>query len=772
MTHRIRIFPRAIAITLLAVVTYWSALLPAQPARAQGAGFVVGARVQATADVNVRSAPWGTRLGVQRKGALGTIVEGPATRGGEVWWRVNYHTGVDGWSVQRLLRLVGPITPMPGVDATPPTAPTGVSAVAVSSSQIDLSWGVSSDNVGVAGYQVFRDGTQIAMPTANAYSDTGLAPSTSYTYTVQAYDAAGNSSASSAPVVATTQPSSVLIPAERLPLPGTWERAGVEGGIPERMTICADVTKAPYHASNTGDVSAVSAIQRAIDSCPGDQVVFVPPGAYKIDSRIEISKPVVLRGAGSSTVFQVSAGTAILMQSRRMPWPPPKNNPAYFTDVTGGAMRGSTSVTVANAASVAAGNMIMVDEEDDPALVWAKNGGSFRSRASMHMVGSTNGNTITFRPPLPISYTRSPRLSWFPDAVQNAGIEDIKFIGDGSKPVEFIKIFSAWNVWVKGSEFANMPSKTVVVGWSGHVELRKNHLRDQTNGGPNSEGLDFLADVNWSLIVDNICVAAGYPQINIGDGGAGANFSGGFGNVIAYNYCVDSFYTDPPTSPNHGKMTADIGTNHSPHAQYTLVEGNVMSKFGSDAYHGSGSHSMLLRNVITGRNRWEHATNRIAVQIDRKNTYYSIIGNVLGETGAPASMEYADTSGWRGSAIYRLGFPDMGNDRFSGTYPPLAIPNAGGGPRDLYVDRNNTKYGTTLIEGNWNSVSGKQDWTIDPTRIPSSLFLTSKPDWFGDLAWPPVDPSKPVTDDPTIIPAGYRFKHGIDPPGVPPARAP
>jgi hypothetical protein len=197
-----------------------------------------------------------------------------------------------------------------------------------------------------------------------------------------------------------------------------------------------------------------------------------------------------------------------------------------------------------------------------------------------------------------------------------------------------------------------------------------------------------------------------------------------------------------------------------------------MSKFGSDAYHGSGSHSLLLRNVITGRNRWEHATNRVAVQIDRRNRYYSIIGNVLGEAGAPASMEYADASGWRGSAIYRLGFPDMGNDGFSGTYPPLPIPSAGGGPRDLHVDRNNAKYGTTLIEGNWNSVSGKQDWTIEPTRIPSSLFLTSKPDWFGDLAWPPVDPAKPVTDDPTIVPAGYRFIHGTDPPGVPPARAP
>ncbi len=399
--------------------------------------------------------------------------------------------------------------------------------------------------------------------------------------------------------------------------------------------------------------------------------------------------------------------------------------------------------------------------------MWARTGETYRSRASMHLVESKSGNTISFRPGLPIDYMRSPRLSRFPSVVQNAGVEDIKFVGDGSNPEDFIRIFSAWNVWVKGSEFSNMPSKTVVVAWSGHVELRKNYLHDQSNGGPNSQGLNLLADVNWSLIIDNICSAAGFPAINIGDAGAGANFSGGFGNVIAYNYCVDSYYRDPPTSPSHGAMASDISTNHSPHPQYNLVEGNVMGKFASDGYHGSGSHTVLLRNLITARNKWVHATNRTAIQIDRRNLYYSVIGNVLGEVGSPTTHEFANRSGWSGSAIFRLGFPDIGNSGFSGTHPPMAIQSGGGGPRDLYVERGNTRYGTTLIEGNWNSFSGKQDWTIAPTTVPNSLFLSSKPAWFGDLAWPPIDPTKPVTNDPTIIPAGYRFIHGVDPPGAP-----
>jgi hypothetical protein len=94
------------------------------------------------------------------------------------------------------------------VDTTPPSIPTGLSATAVSQSEIDLSWASSTDNVGVAGYQVFRNGSQIATTTAVSYPDIGLAASTSYSYTVSAFDAAGNISAQATSPSATTQAAS------------------------------------------------------------------------------------------------------------------------------------------------------------------------------------------------------------------------------------------------------------------------------------------------------------------------------------------------------------------------------------------------------------------------------------------------------------------------------------------------------------------------------------------------------------------------------------
>jgi hypothetical protein len=604
-------------------------------------------------------------------------------------------------------------------------------------------------------------------PTCTIDNDVGEVASDSSTsvtlgedtvFTLTCTNDAGSDSAEATVTVESTP----IIPPDRLPPPGTWENAGVEGGIPERDTICAVVTDAPYNADATGATGASAAIQAAIAACPEGEVVHIPAGTYLIDVTLELGKGISLRGDGASTVFEVAATRAIRVGGLN-PWPPPKANDGHRMPITGEAARGSTSVDVADTSAIEVGKMVMIDEEDDPDLVWTKANAPGRYRASMHMVESKTATSVTFRPPLPIDFTRAPQLSWFPDLTQFAGVEAINFHGTGAGPSLFIDIQSAWNSWVLDCEFSDMPDKTIMVAWSGHIELRRIFMHDQSDGGAESEGLDLFADVNWSLVIDNICVASGFPQINIGDAGANPYYSGGFGNVIAYNYCVDSYYTDPPDSPDAGKMTSDISTNHSPHTQYNLVEGNVVGKFGSDAYHGSGSHTVMLRNLATASTTWPGVSNHTAVQLDRRNLHYSIVGNVFGQVGMPTTFDYAVDSGWAGSTIYRLGFPDVGNDGYSGTFPPMELLHSDGGPRDLYVERSDAEHGTTLIEGNWDSHSGGQDWTIDPLPIPDSYFLPGKPEWFGSLAWPPIDPTRPVTDDPTIIPAGYRYVNGTDP---------
>jgi chitodextrinase len=91
-----------------------------------------------------------------------------------------------------------------GLDATPPTQPTNLSATTPLGS-VDLAWQASTDNVGVAGYDVLRNGTVLATTgSVTSYTDSTAAPLTTYTYEVRARDAAGNLSPLSNAVTVTT----------------------------------------------------------------------------------------------------------------------------------------------------------------------------------------------------------------------------------------------------------------------------------------------------------------------------------------------------------------------------------------------------------------------------------------------------------------------------------------------------------------------------------------------------------------------------------------
>jgi YD repeat-containing protein len=91
-------------------------------------------------------------------------------------------------------------------DTIPPSTPTGLAAVAASPTQVNLSWSGSSDTggSGLAGYRIYRGGSHIATTAATSYSDTTVAASTAYSYTVAAYDNATNSSSQSTPANVTT----------------------------------------------------------------------------------------------------------------------------------------------------------------------------------------------------------------------------------------------------------------------------------------------------------------------------------------------------------------------------------------------------------------------------------------------------------------------------------------------------------------------------------------------------------------------------------------
>src|ERR1017187_2899951 len=97
-------------------------------------------------------------------------------------------------------------TTLSAPDTIAPSSPSGLVATATSSNQVSLSWLTVTDSggSGVAGYQVYRDGTQIATVTTASYTATGLSPSTAYCFTISASDNAGNTSGQSSQACTTT----------------------------------------------------------------------------------------------------------------------------------------------------------------------------------------------------------------------------------------------------------------------------------------------------------------------------------------------------------------------------------------------------------------------------------------------------------------------------------------------------------------------------------------------------------------------------------------
>jgi fibronectin type 3 domain-containing protein len=93
----------------------------------------------------------------------------------------------------------------PSPDTTAPSAPTGLAASATSSNRVDLSWTASTDDVGVSGYDIYRNNNLLTSVGAEtSYSDLAVAADTSYSYHVRARDAAGNVSVPSNTASATT----------------------------------------------------------------------------------------------------------------------------------------------------------------------------------------------------------------------------------------------------------------------------------------------------------------------------------------------------------------------------------------------------------------------------------------------------------------------------------------------------------------------------------------------------------------------------------------
>jgi len=455
-------------------------------------------------------------------------------------------------------------------------------------------------------------------------------------------------------------------------------------------------------------------------------------------------------------------------------WPRPTSGIA----ITGGATKGSTTLTLANASAITTGKLVRVEQNDLPYVISATAPATNnRLMSATFRVTAKAGNTVTVTPPLPVDFTSSPALVQYAiSPLTNTGVEDLT-IDCNSMSWTGIEVDQSWGCWVRNVEIKNSTGRQMFLVCFVSGEIRHNYTHDVVGGGPNHEGIDLYQDGSFNLIEDNITYNGGFPGIILGDSQGGCS-----GNVIAYNFSY---------SANTGASTMagmDISVSHGPHNMMNLVEGNIAGGMGSDGYFGSTSHITIVRNWFTAT----HPTatdNLIAANIGRWNNYFSLVGNVLGTNTFSRTGQYQPVTSFSygTQVIYKLGFPNMGNNGFSMTWGPTIPPDytaqsahqqggdshGNGGNTLQELDLNVA--GSMIRHGNYDYLKGSITWdtTIADHTIPSSYFRKGKPPYFGSLLWPPIDPATPPdafnNSNISKIPAGYRFVYGTDPPTSVPA---
>ena len=177
----------------------------------------------------------------------------------------------------------------PCADSAAPSVPGGLHTTALTTTSIALAWNASTDNVGVTGYTTYRNGAAAGTGTGASYTVNGLACGTSYAFAVDAYDAAGNHSAHSATVNASTGACSSSPP----PPPPTGPAglylspSGSDSGSCTQAAPCRSFDRAFHLASGgtnvylgSGDYGGQSLSYNAALVGASSKVVFQPaPGA-------------------------------------------------------------------------------------------------------------------------------------------------------------------------------------------------------------------------------------------------------------------------------------------------------------------------------------------------------------------------------------------------------------------------------------------------------------------------------------------------------------
>jgi len=541
------------------------------------------------------------------------------------------------------------------------------------------------------------------------------------------------------------------------------------GGIPTNRTQCG----ATLSPSGGNDLTQ---IQAAINACTANHYVLLGPGTFTISGMsqsIALTKSnITLRGSGPAITTVTRSDGAVdgsYFPNAAAPiiWIGPNRFPRMAGDgggnynLSGDGIDGALSVVLASAPAggFAAGQVVMINEltgatylpdpsgrgtilmSDDGKVVYQchqpglgtddcrTNVYSLADRITQELKEVAGWNagtmTLTFTSPLHTQYRTSHTAQVATFASQHApitgvGIEELTISRGDSGNLLFL---NAANSWARRIESTKWLGEGVRFAGCFRCELRDSYVHTpvyfEPGGGSYNIALDsaaseILVENNISRDADKVIVARG----------------AGPGSVVAYNYLDDGHI-----GSNSNWQETGLGASHYVGSHHVLFEGNWSFNADNDKTHGNANTHTYFRNYLRGvRTNYasDNAGNGSARVAGSTATSYhmSWVGNVLGAQGQMTGWDYENGKLNDGAAIWKFGWDDWS------PYPidPVVTQTA--------IRDGNFDYLTNQVHWHGLGGSGAANGLTPPANstLPSSMYLSGKPAFFGTMVWPWVEP--------------------------------
>lgn len=516
-------------------------------------------------------------------------------------------------------------------------------------------------------------------------------------------------------VSALTMGHAQTIPASRTT---NWQKAGLADTLPEYGNVVNIMNHGAVADGVTSNNTAFNNAVSALNGQPG--TVYIPAGNYLFTQAINITTDsIIIRGDGTATRLLFNLG-----HTNENMFNIKGTISSTIFDVPNAIQRNDTALIAISVSGINTGDYILLTNNDSSIIFspWA-----MRSTGQILKVKSVTGNKLTVDNTIRRHYpAASNAIIKQITPVQGVGIECLYIERKDStaQQTNNIDFTYAANCWVTGIESNMTNFSHIAVNYSTHILIRGNYFHHAHAYGEGGQGYGTTLEyTSGDCLIENNIFEHLRHSILVQ---AGAN-----GNVFAYNYSIDPYWTQPPLPAN---SAGDI-VCHGNYPYLNLFEGNIIQNIVVDESHGiNGPFNTFYRNraeqygiftVAAASDSQNYAVN----EITNATGYYLLTGLGFFESGnnVKGTIMPAGSSTPAENSLYRNAPPGYWPAHVA--YPSIGTPHAYNqgthSAKQRYATGQKTDCRRNPVYVNIGDIENHSTITISPNPFTESIRINT-----------------------------------------------